>query len=295
MVNYLRKITLVTFLIIALTFSLPFISVQGSLAVGDVFEYEIQKAYGNFNYTNTTATVSGQTDQFRIGDTPLDVGDEFTVQVEGISTGVQYSIYDSTKTLLRYASVGQASFNYQIFKNLIYPFAVLGMASASVGDPNVSLGVSLGDNLYVAPPLTNWNQVYNLYNDVTFYSAFIGGFGSDEGNLTIDTAATWYDGGDTVAFEIDMSGTYIITAESTQLGIIHSVRFDYNVSNHALLGYDMFTLISGDYQGLNTNFAMTVQITETSYTRVIGVPFILVGFMSVLIASVIVLVRKRPK
>lgn len=290
-----KKITIVTFLLIALTFSVPFLSVKGSLTVGDEFEYEVQKAYGNFNYTNTTATVSGQTDKFRVGDTALDVGDDFTVQVDSISTGVSYSIYDSTESLLTSVSVSGFAFALNIFYYSVYPFVMLGMSSASVTDLDVSLGVSLGDVFYIAPPTINWNDIYDSYNDVAQWSSLFSAFESDEGNITTETKATFYDGGDTIAFEIDVSGTYTIAAESTHLGIIHSLRYDYNVSNYVLLGYDMFTLISGDYQGENTNFGMTVQVTEASYTRKIGAPFLIIGLASILSVSVMALLRKRSK
>ena len=110
MVNYVKKITLFTFLLIALTFSIPLMSVKGVLTVGDEFEYEVKKAYGNFNYTNTTATVSGQTDQFRIGDNALDEGDKFTVVVDSVSTNVGFSIYDSTESLLLTISASSFAF-----------------------------------------------------------------------------------------------------------------------------------------------------------------------------------------
>jgi len=291
----MKKITIFAAVLITLTFSFPFLSAQGSLSVGDTFEFVVQKAYGNFNYTNDTTTVSGETDQFRIGDTPIDIGDEFTVQVDSISVGIQYSIYDSASSLLRFVSFSEFHFNVWIFAYSIYPLGVLGMSSADVYDPDVSLGVSLSDFFYIAPPTIDWNFVYDTYNNFSIWEPYFQIFDSDEGNVTVDTAATWYDGGDTISFEIDVSGTYIYKAESTQIGIIHSLRFDYNVSNYVLQGYDAFTLISGDYKGVNTNFAMTVQVTETSYTRDIGIPYLLIGFMSILTVSVIVLVRKRSK
>ncbi|MCK5183518.1 MAG: hypothetical protein KAQ95_04365, partial [Candidatus Heimdallarchaeota archaeon] len=80
----MKKITIITFILIALTFSVPFISVQGSLSVGDEFEFEVQKAYGNFNYVESAVTVSGQTNKFRVGDTALDVGDKIDVTIDAI-------------------------------------------------------------------------------------------------------------------------------------------------------------------------------------------------------------------
>jgi hypothetical protein len=291
----LKKITLFTFILIALTFSVPFLSAQGSLTVGDEFEFEVKKAYGNFNYSNNTQSVSGQTDQFRIGDNALDVGDEFTVEVDSISSGVQYSIYDVSDSLLVFASVSAFAFALSIFAYSIYPLALMGMASEDVQDLDTSLGVSLSDVLYIAPPTITWSNIYTQYNDPSQWTGILGVFDSDEGNITVETQATYYDNGDTIAFEIDISGTYIVAAESTSLGIIHSLRFDYNTTNYVLLGYDMFTLISGDYKGANSNLAMTIQVTETSYTRDIGAPYILIGMVSILSISVIVLIRKKFK
>ena len=295
MVKIVKKITIFTFILIALTFSVPFLSVKGSLSVGDEFEYEVQKAYGNFNYTNNTATVSGTTDQFRIGDNALDVGDDFTVEVDSISTGVGFSIYDSTESLLLTVSTSSFAFALNLLYYSVYPFVMLGISSASVTDLDVGYGVSLSDLFYIAPPGITWTDIYDSYNDPSQWTALFSAFETDEGNVTTETKATWYDGGDTIAFEIDVSGTYSIAAETTHLGIIHSLRFDYNTSNYVLLGYDMFTLISGDYQGENTNFAMTVQVTEASYTRDIGAPYLLIGLASILSVSVMVLIRKRSK
>jgi len=293
-----KKITLITFILIALTFSIPFpfLSVQGSLSVGDEFEFEVQKAYGNFNYVESAVTVSGQTDKFRVGDTALDVGDKIDVTVDAIgASSVDYSVYDASASLLADVSSSSLLFGLSLLYYSVYPFLMLGMSSASVQDLDVSKGVSLGDAFYVAPPNIVWNDVYDSFNNDTNWEALLSAFDSDEGNVTTDVTATWHDGGDTIAFEVDVSGTYTIATETTHLGIIHSLRFDYNVTNYVLLGYDMFTLISGDYQAVNTNFAMTVQVTESSYTRKIGAPFLLVGLASILSVSVMVLIRKRSK
>ncbi|MCG3253762.1 MAG: hypothetical protein KAX09_07930 [Candidatus Heimdallarchaeota archaeon] len=292
----MKKITLITFILIALTFSIPFLSVQGSLSVGDEFEFEVQKAYGNFNYVESAVTVSGQTDKFRVGDTALDVGDKIDVTVDAIgASSVDYSVYDASASLLADVSSSSLLFGLSLLYYSVYPFLMLGMSSASVQDLDVSKGVSLGDAFYVAPPNIVWADVYDSYNDPSEWASFFDAFDSDEGNVTTTTKATWFDSGETIAFEIDVSGRYEIAAESTGLGIIHSLRFDYNVSNYVLLGYDMFTLIIGDYQGINTNFAMTVQVTESSYTRKIGAPFLLIGLASILTVSVMVLLRKRSK
>ncbi|MCE7744755.1 MAG: hypothetical protein GPJ52_06435 [Candidatus Heimdallarchaeota archaeon] len=292
----MKKITLITFILIALTFSIPFLSVQGSLSVGDEFEFEVQKAYGNFNYVESAVTVSGQTDKFRVGNTALDVGDKIDVTVDAIgASSVDYSVYDASASLLADVSSSSLLFGLLLLYYSVYPFLMLGMSSASVQDLDVSKGVSLGDAFYVAPPNIVWADVYDSYNDPSEWASFFDAFDSDEGNVTTTTKATWFDSGETIAFEIDVSGRYEIAAESTGLGIIHSLRFDYNVSNYVLLGYDMFTLIIGDYQGINTNFAMTVQVTESSYTRKIGAPFLLIGLASILTVSVMVLLRKRSK
>ncbi|MHA1121386.1 MAG: choice-of-anchor S family protein [Candidatus Heimdallarchaeota archaeon] len=292
----MKKITIFTFIMIALTFSVPFLPVQGVLSVGDEFEFEVKKAYGNFNYVDNTVTVTGQTDQFRVGDTALDKGDKIDVQVDAIgASSVDYSITDSSAVLLADISSSSFLFALSMLYYSVYPFLMLGISSASVTDLDVSKGVSLGDAFYVAPPSIVWDDIYDSYNDVAQWSDLFSAFESDEGNVTTTTKATWYDGGETIAFEIDITGRYEIAAETTGLGIIHSLRFDYNVSNYVLLGYDMFTLISGDYQGINTNFAMTVQVTESSYTRKIGAPFLIIGLASILSVSVMVLLRKRKK
>lgn len=292
----MKKITLITFILIALTFSVPFLSVQGSLTVGDEFEFEVKKAYGNFNYVESAVTVTGQTDKFRVGDTAIDKGDKIDVQLDAIGTSsVDYSIFDASAVLLADISSSSLLFGLSLLYYSVYPFLMLGISSASVQDLDVSKGVSLGDAFYVAPPSIVWTDVYDSFNDDTNWDSLFSGFDNDEGNVTTDVTATWYDSGATIAFEIDVSGRYEVAAESTGLGIIHSLRFDYNVTNYVLLGYDMFTLISGDYQGINTNFAMTVQVTESSYTRKIGAPFLLIGLASILTVSVMVLLRKRSK
>jgi len=290
----MKKFTFFTFILLALTFSVPFISVQGVI-VGEEFEFVVQKATGTFNYVDVT-TVSGETNKFRVGDTAIDKGDKITVQVDALgASSVDYTIYDESVTQLADVTSSNLGFALSLLYYSFYPFIMMGISTGSVTDLDVSKGVSLGDGFYIAPPGINWNDLYDYYNNPTNWASLYSGFDNDEGNVTTEATATWYDFGDTLAFEIDVSGTYAVVAESTHLGIYHSLRFDYNVTNNLLQGYDMFTLISGDYQGVNTNFGMTVQVTETSYTRDIGVSFLLIGLVSILSLSVIILIRRRSK
>jgi len=87
-------------------------------------------------------------------------------------------------------------------------------------------------------------------------------------------------------------GNYVVAAETTDLIIIHTLRFDYNVTSNVLQGYDLFTGISGDFEGTETTFSMSAQVKEENYSRKISVHFLFAA-LGVLSAFSIAVLRKR--
>ncbi|MFW9923566.1 MAG: hypothetical protein ACFFDW_09815, partial [Candidatus Thorarchaeota archaeon] len=79
------------------------------------------------------------------------------------------------------------------------------------------------------------------------------------------------------------------------LTIIHTLRFDYNVTSYVLQGYNMFTLITGTYEGDDTTFSMNVQVAEENYSRRLGLPNFFIGLGAILSLSIIYTIIRKKK
>ncbi|HUU77931.1 MAG TPA: choice-of-anchor S family protein [candidate division Zixibacteria bacterium] len=292
----MKKGIFTSILVITLALTIPISSSQ-AVSVGDSFVYVVKKAHGEFSYSEGTAvTVSGETNKFRVGDTGVAVNSNLDIDVTVVgSSSVNFDI-SSNDTVLKSASNNWLSFGLGLIAASMYPFLMMGISTGGTTDPlDISKGVSLGDQWYIAPPSTDWDNLYDFYNDTANWAPFFAGFSNDEGTFNISSSATWYDDNETLALALVGLGTYSVSAEVTSLTIIHNVRFDYNVTSYTLQGYNMNTGISGTYQGEDTKFNMVVQVAESSYTRGLGVPYIAFAFGALFSIGLIVVIKKRRK
>ncbi len=290
----MKKKIITSIFIIVLTLSLPISASQG-LSVGDSFTFVVKSATGNFEYINGATTVSGETKKFRVGSTGLSKGASLDVEVTSIgSSNVGFDIKNNGTTLASPTNNGLL-FALSLILYTLYPFLVMGISEGDVGPIDPTKGVSLGDIWYIAPPSIVWTDVYDSFENTTNWDPFFTAYNQSEADMTVQTSATWYDGGETLSFVVSASGNYLIAAESTDLAIIHSVEFHYNTTSYVLQGYDILTIISGDYKGDSTSFSMNAEVAEQSYTRRIGIEPLALILGVILSSGVLVVIKKRKE
>ena len=292
----MKKSIIIGSIIILITLATP-LTLGHGLAVGDEFNVEVKKAHGSFSYTNGATTVSGNTSSFRVGDTSVPIGGQIRAQVDALpGSNEEFSLYDSSNNLLKDVTSSSLGFHLALFVYSFYPFITMGMVSGTANPIDVDIGVSLSDIFYIAPPSINWDNLFDDYNDTEQWAAYYDAFEGDEGNMSSNAYAQWYDDNETISFFVAVAGNYVISAENTDLSIIHNLRFDYNVTNNILQGYNMFTWIYGQYNGETTTFSMSVQVKEENYTRRMGSPF-MVAALGILTAFGIynIITRRRRK
>jgi len=288
-----KLISVLTVMAILAILGLPSYTAQG-LQVGDDYYFDVKKAYGSFKYSTCSSTVSGNTSNFRVGTHSVPKGAQIRVHIDALtSSDVDFSIYDSNNAKL--TDVTSNGFNFAL--GLIYysflPFIVMGISTGTVNPIDPSIGVSLSDNFYIAPPSVDWNSVFDYYNDSTNWEDLYAGFNNGESNVNGTSYAKWYDEGETISFIVSVGGTYFDSGDDTNLFIIHSLRFDYNVTSNVLQGYNMVSTITGTYKGEDTTFSMSVQVAEENYTRRLGTPIIYIGLGIAATFVVMVLLKKR--
>ena len=290
----MKKGLITSVIILALTLSIP-ITTSQALSVGDSFVYIVKKAHGEFSYSAGTAvTVAGETNKFRVGDTGVAVNSQLDVEVTSIGTSSVNFDISNNGTVLKSATNNWLSFGLGLIAASMYPFLMMGISTGGTTTPlDVSKGVSLGDQWYIAPTSTNWQGLYDFYNDTENWEPFFDGFNNDEGNFTIASSATWYDDNETLALGLIGLGQYTVSSEGTSLVIIHNVRFDYNVTSYTLQGYNMNTGISGTYQSEDTTFSMTCQVAEENYTRGLGVSQWILAIGALMSLGILVIFRKK--
>ncbi len=290
----MKKRIITSIFIIALTLSLPLSASQG-LSVGDDFTFVVKAASGDFEYTDNAVTVSGETNKFRVGSTGVAKGQPLDVEVTNIqSTSVSFDIDNNGSNLASPTSTA-LGFGLSLILYSLYPFMVMGISTGSVNPIDPTKGVSLGDIWYIAPPSVDWNAVFDLYNDTANWDAIADVYGESEEEMTFTSIAQWYDNDETIKFKATAGGSYVIAADDTDLTIIHSVEFHYNVTNDVLQGYDVLTLITGTYEGSATTFSMNAEVAEESYTRRIGIEPLALILGVILSSGVLVVIRKRKK
>lgn len=289
----MKKTILIGSVLILLALTAPLTVTQG-LAVGDDYWFVVEQAYGDFEYDNGVV-VNGSTDSFRVGSSSLAVDDKFRCEVDALpGSTVDYSLYDEDDALLADISVSNLNWALTLMIYAIYPFIAMGISgSGSVIGLDPDIGVGLGDIFYIAPPTIDWNSIFDYYNDSTNWVSLLSGFSNDEGNVNGTSYAKYYDDGETISFFTSIMGSYVVAAESTNLIIIHTLRFDYNVTTNVLQGYDLYTGISGDYEGTETTFTMSAQVKEENYSRDIGVPFLFAALGILSTFTIAVILRKR--
>lgn len=289
----MKKSILIGSILILLALTAPLTVTQG-LAVGDEYWFVVEQAHGEFEYDNG-ALVNGSTNSFRVGSSSLSVNDRFRCEVDALPTStVEYSLYDEDDALLADISVSNLNWALTLMIYAIYPFIAMGISgSGSVIGLDPTIGVGLGDIFYIAPPTIDWNSVFNYYNDSDNWVSLLSGFSNDEGTVNGTSSAKYYDDGETISFFMSILGSYVVAAETTNLVIIHTLRFDYNVTTNVLQGYDLYTGISGDYEGVDTTFTMSAQVKEENYQRNIGVPFLIATLGVLSTFSITVILRKR--
>ncbi len=290
-----KVFSVLSVLVIFMLLVIPSLSVQG-LQAGDDYYFNVKRAKGSFNYTNGGTTTSGNTSSFRVGTHSIPVNAQIRAHVNSISSGdVSYSIYDSSNAKLTDVTSNGFNFALGLIYYSFFPFIVMGISSGTVNPIDPTIGVSLSDNFYFAPPSTDWNNVYDYYNDSTNWEDLYNSFDTAESNVTGSSYAKWYDAGETISFLVSVMGRYIISSESTDLIIIHTLRFDYNVTSYTLQGYNLQTTISGTYKGEDTTFSMSVQIAEENYTRPLGLSWIYLGVGIITTFTIMILVKKKVK
>ncbi|MHA1434374.1 MAG: choice-of-anchor S family protein [Candidatus Heimdallarchaeota archaeon] len=289
----MKKTVLIGSILILLALSAPFTVTQG-LSVGDDYWFEVEQASGNFEY-NDGALVNGSTNKFRVGTSSLSVGDIFRCDVDALPTNtVEYSLYSEADALLADISVSSLSWVLTLMAYAIYPFIAMGISgSGSVIGLDPTIGVGLGDIFYIAPPTVDWNGVFDYYNNSANWVSFLSGLSNDEGTVNGSSYAKYYDNDETLSFFMSIIGNYVVAAETTDLIIIHTLRFDYNVTSNVLQGYDLFTGISGDFEGTETTFSMSAQVKEENYSRKISVHFLFAALGVLSAFSIAVILRKR--
>ncbi len=289
----MKKTILIGSVLILLALTAPLTVTQG-LSVGDEYWFEVEQASGDFEYDDGTV-VNGTTDSFRVGSSSLSVGDKFRCEVDAIpSNAVEYSLYDEDDALLSDISATGIGWVLTLMTYAIYPFIAMGISgSGSVIGLDPTIGVGLGDIFYIAPPTVDWNGIFDYYNDSANWIGLLAGFDNDEGTVNGTSRAEYFDGGETLSFFMSIMGNYVVAAETTDLIIIHTLRFDYNITSNVLQGYDLYTGISGDFEGTDTTFTMSAQVKEENYSRKIGVPFLFAALGILTTFSIAVILRKR--
>jgi hypothetical protein len=289
----MKKTLFYTMIILSIFLALPISNATG-ISVGDNYDYEVQDVSGDFSYDDGSGTVSGETDLFRVGDTGLSEGSEFNVEVTDVgSSSVDFDIRDSDNSLLSSASSTGLGFSLSLLVYSLYPFVVMGISGGSVNPIDVSKGVSLGDMWYMAPPSINWESIFDTYNDTENWSSLYSGWEDNEGQLNSASSAKMYDGNDTISFTLTVVGDYVVTADSTDLTIIHSMRFDYDITDYNLLGYWMTSNFDGTYEGSETDFHMVAKVSEATYTRNLSIPIIFIGLLSLIGGISVIVLRKK--
>ena len=281
-------------LIVSLALTIPLTTSQ-AVSVGDTFRFNVKKAYGSFKYTNGGVTVSGNTSKFRVGNTGVVKGSDLDVEVTALgSSSVDFKI-SNNGTQLATATSSWLGFGLGLIVYSLYPFIAMGISSGTATAVDPTKGVSLGDIWYVAPPSTNWNSLADYYNDTANWQSFYDSWDDNEDELNVTSYSKYYDDGETLSLIVSASGRYVVSADGTDLGISHSLRFDYNVTSYVLQGYNVFTLILGDYNGEDTTFSMNAQVAEENYTRSLGAPFLWLAVGGLSIFTLAVIIRKRRK
>ncbi|MBN1329337.1 MAG: hypothetical protein JXA54_07675 [Candidatus Heimdallarchaeota archaeon] len=292
----MNKQFIIAIFLATLALSLP-ISDAVSVSVGETFRFNIKKAYGSFKFTNGAITTQGNTSLFRVGNTGVAKGQDLDVEITSVaSTSVNFKI-SNNGTQLATATSSSLGFALGLIGYSLYPFIAMGISEASNVDAiiDVNKGVSLGNTWFVAPPSIDWSALVDLYNNTenTAWQDLFAGWANDEGNLTVSSSAYYYDEGETLRLTLGAAGNYIVSAESTNLIIIHQLRFDYNVTNNLLQGYNLLTIISGEYKGEDTIFSMSAQIAEENYTRRMGMNTLILVVTAISVIGVITIIRKR--
>ncbi len=292
----MKKQIIIAIFIAALALSLP-VSNTLSVSVGEVFTYNIKKAYGSFKFTNGSTTTQGNTSLFRVGNTGVAKDQDLDVEITNVGTSTVDFKISNNGTQLATAQSSSLSFALGLICYSLFPFIAMGISEASNVDSiiDVNKGVSLGNTWFVAPPGLNWPSLIDMYNNTgnTAWQDIFAGWDNDEGNLSVSSSAFYYDDGETLRLTVGAAGNYIVSSESTNLIIIHQLRFDYNVTNNLLQGYNLLTIISGDYKGEDTIFSMSAQISEENYTRRLGINPFLIVVTAVTSIGILVIIKKR--
>lgn len=290
----MKKRIITSIFILALTLSLPISASQG-LSVGDSFTFIVKRGYAKYNYYSEGEFVTGETDKFRVGSTGLSEGQLLDVKVTSIGTSsVNFAIKNNGSTLANPSST-PLGFALNLLLYSLYPFILLGMTTGSVSAINPAVGVSLGDIWYIAPPSIDWQDTFDDFNDTASWSGIAAVYEESEEEIDFTTAARWEDNNETIIFEVGVGGRYLITADNTDFTILHSVEFHYNVSSYVLQGYDIFTWITGTYEGHSTTFSLNAEVAEKSYTRRIGIEPLALILGVILSSGILVVIRKRKK